>query len=100
MLSRMKAFWNTTFCDEAGNPKQGHEYQILHNMFGCAEIGVILRWHNGKLHDDGDLPAAEFQDTHTEHYRDGMLHNDGKPAIISEYGTQCEYYIDGKQEIP
>jgi hypothetical protein len=100
----MKSFWNITFLDERGRPKQGHEYQTLHNMYDSPEIGIILRWHNGKLHDDGEFPAVEFQDSHIEHYRNGLLHNvavndDGKlrPAIISGYGAQFEYYIDGKQ---
>ena len=104
MLSRMKVFWNITFFDEKGQPKQGHEYRILQNMYNSPEIGIILRWHNGMLHDDGDFPAVEFQDSHIEHYRNGMLHNaavDGngklKPAIISDYGAQFEYYINGKQ---
>lgn len=98
MLSRMKHFWGKTFTDESGRPKQGHEYQILYNSFGCEEMGIILRWHNGKLNDDGDLPAVEFQDTHTEHYQNGLLHNEGKAAVIADYGTQYEYYTEGKQE--
>ena len=98
MLSRMKHFWNGTFLDESGQPKQGHEYQVVTNMFSCGEMGIILRWKDGRLNDDNGLPAVEFQDTHTEHYRNGLLHNEGKPAIISDYGTRCEYYTDGKQE--
>jgi len=104
MLSRMKNFWNGIFTDETGRPKQGHEYRILNNIFDSAETGIILRWREGKLQDDDDLPAVEFDDTHIEHYRSGILHNaahyeDGtlKPAIISEYGAQVEYYINGKQ---
>jgi len=104
MLSRMKDFWNGIFSDEKGRPKQGHEYRILHNIFDSAEIGIILRWRDGRLQDDGELPAIEFQDAHIEHYRSGLLHNDLhnedgtlKPAIISGYGAQVEYYINGKQ---
>jgi hypothetical protein len=100
----MTDFWNITFFDDSGQPKQGHEYRILYNIFGSAEIGLILRWRDGRLHDDGGLPAVEFQDTHVEHYRGGLLHNDltdeaGKlrPAIIAGYGTKLEYYLDGKQ---
>jgi hypothetical protein len=100
----MKSFWNITFFDESGQPKQGHEYRILHNMYDLPEIGIILRWHDGRLHDDGEFPAVEFQDSHVEHYRNGVLHNaamngDGKlkPAIISGYGAQFEFYINGKQ---
>jgi hypothetical protein len=101
----MKSLWNTVFCEDNGKLKGGHEYHSLHNMYNVPEMGLILRWRDGKLHDDGELPAVEFQDTHIEHYRNGMLHNDSvdedgklKPAVISAYGTQCEYYIDGKKE--
>ena len=104
-LSRMKNFWNTVFRDDNGDPKQGQEYHTIYNQYNVSELGLILRWRNGKLHDDGDMPAVEFQDTHIEHYRDGLLHNDSvtadgkrKPAIISGYGTQCEYYQNGKKE--
>ena len=104
MLSRMKDFWDTVFCDENGQLKQGHEYRTLRNMFNLPEVGIILRWRDGKLNDDGELPAVEFQDTHIEHYRNGLLHNDSvnedgmcNPAIIAAYASQCEYYIDGKQ---
>jgi hypothetical protein len=100
----MKDFWNTVFRNEEGRLKQGHEYHVLHNVYNASEMGIILRWRDGKLHDDGDLPAVEFQDTHTEHYRNGLLHNDktnseGKirPAIISGYGTRFESYINGKE---
>ena len=103
MLSRMKDFWNAVFRDEQGQPKQGAEYRTLQNIFNAPETGVILRWQDGKLNDEGDLPAVEFQDTHIEHYRNGLLHNDsineeGKlnPAIISAYASRLEYYIDGK----
>ena len=104
MLSRMTDFWGVNFSDDNGQPKQGHEYLTLRNMYGSAEIGLILRWHDGRLHDDDGLPAVEFQDTHIEHYRGGLLHNDSKdeagnlrPAIIAGYGTQLEYYLNGKQ---
>jgi len=100
----MKDFWNGTFADETGRPKQGCEYRILHNIFDSTEIGIILRWCEGKLQDDGDLPAVEFQDAHIEHYRSGLLHNDShnengmlNPAIVSGYGAQVEYYINGRQ---
>jgi len=98
VLSRMMDFWGAVFSDEKGQPKQGHEYRTLHDIYGCAEIGIILRWKDGMLHDDGDLPAVEFADAHIEHYRNGLLHAEKPmPAIIADYGTQCEYYIDGKQ---
>jgi hypothetical protein len=102
----MQDFQNTAYHDDDGQLKQGHEYHTLYNMYNAHELGIILRWHNGKLHDDGELPAVEFQDTHIEHYRNGLLHNDTadedgklKPAIISGYAAQFEYYIDGKQII-
>ena len=104
-LSRMRNFWNTVFYNNDGTLKQGDEYHTLYNMYNTSEIGLILRWRDGKLNDAGELPAVEFQDAHIEHYRDGLLHNNSvdaegklKPAIISGFGTQCEYYIEGKQE--
>jgi len=104
MLSRMKDFWNGIFSDETGHPKQGNEYRILRDIFDSEEIGIILRWQDGKLQDDDKLPAVEFQDGHIEHYRSGLLHNDShdedgalNPAIISGYGSEVEYYINGKQ---
>ena len=104
MLSRMMDFWGIGFSGDDGQPKQGHEYRTLYNIFGSEEIGVILRWRDGRLHDDGSLPAVEFQDTHIEHYHNGLLHNDSRdeagklrPAIISGCGTRLEYYLNGKQ---
>jgi len=104
MISRMKDFWNGIFADENGHPKQGHEYRMLRDIYASEEVGIILRWRDGKLQDDGDLPAVEFDDAHVEHYRSGLLHNDShndegmlNPAIISKYGEQVEYYINGKQ---
>jgi hypothetical protein len=98
----MRNLWNTAFTDEKGRLKQGHEYHTLLNMYDRKEIGLILRWRNGKLQDDGELPAVEFEDTHIEHYRNGLLHYDStddagklKPAIISDYATKTEYYING-----
>lgn len=100
----MNDFQNRTFFDDSGRPKQGHEYQILHNLYNSGEMGVILRWHDGKLEDDGELPAVEFQDTHIEHYHNSLLHNNStdsngnlRAAIISGYGTRLEYYLNGKQ---
>jgi hypothetical protein len=101
----MKDFWNKTFTDDKGRLKHGHEYHILHNKYNLSEISVILRWHDGKLHDDGELPAVEFQDSHIEHYRNGLLHNDTTdnkgilmPAIITNYANDVEYFLNGKQK--
>jgi hypothetical protein len=100
----MKELWNKTFNDDKGKLKHGHEYHILYKKYHFSKIGVILRWHNGKLHDDGELPAVEFQDSHIEHYRNGLLHNDAKdnkgkliPAIISNYAKNFEYFLNGNQ---
>jgi len=105
LLSRMKNYHNKTILDEKGNLKQGHEYKTLTNMFGYDEIAILLRWRDGRLHDENSLlPAVEFQDAHIEHYRHGLLHNeetdmDGKlkPAIITNSGKDYEYYLNGKQ---
>jgi len=104
MLSRMTDFWGVTFSGDNGQPKQGHEYRTLHDIYGSEEIGLILRWRDGRLNDEDGLPAVEFQDTHIEHYRGGLLHNDStdeagrlRPAIVSDYGTRIEYYLNGEQ---
>jgi len=98
VLSRMKDFWKATFFGDDGKPKQGHEYRTLYSIYGCDKIGIILRWKDGMLNDDGNLPAVEFQDTHIEHYRGGVLHAEKPmPAIIADYGTQREYYLNGEQ---
>jgi len=92
MLSRMMDFWGVVFLDKNGQPRQGDEYRTLHNIYGSAEMGIILRWKDGMLNDDGDLPAVEFDDAHIEHYRNGLLYAEKhKPAVIADYGTQCEY---------
>lgn len=107
MLSRMSNFWNKTFFDEKDNPKQGSEYRILRNVFGYDQIGILIRWKDGRLNDDGNYPAVEFQDAHIEHYQSGLLHNDLKeddgflsPAIITKYGKKMEYWLRGKQVQP
>jgi hypothetical protein len=103
----MQEFWNAVFFDGNGKPKQGHEYRALYQKYNTEQIGVILRWRDGKLNDDGELPAVEFQDTHIEHYRNGLLHNENKdgngkmrPAIVSAYGSRTAFYIDGKPVFP
>jgi hypothetical protein len=100
----MKDFIGHTFKEKDGTLKQGHEYRNLHNMYGYDVIGILCRWQDGRLSDDGDLPAVEFQDAHIEHFRNGVLHNDNrdeegkiKPAIVAEYGAKVEYWINGKQ---
>jgi len=107
MLSRMTKFWDTTFFDEKNNPKQGHEYRFLFKAFGYEKIGILLRWKDGRLNDDGELPAVEFQDSHIEHYRNGLLHNETRamdgfymPAIVSSYGNKQEFWVNGKQIQP
>lgn len=100
----MNDFINKTFKESDGSLKQGHEYRILRNMYNYDELGILLRWLDGRLSDDGDLPAVEFQDAHVEHFRNGYLHNDKRdengnliPAIVASYGTQFEYWLNGKQ---
>jgi len=103
----MKKFWDTTFYDEKGNPKQGEEYRVLLKAFGYESIGILLRWSDGRLNDDGRKPAVEFQDAHIEHYSNGLLHNEFKadngflcPAIIANYGHKLEFYLHGKEIQP
>ena len=100
MISRVKKFIGRRFKDENGGLKQGDEYLD-------GEVGVILRWKDGRLNDDGEFPAVEFEDSHVEHFKEGRLHNgtlgkDGKlkPAIISVSGDIVEYYINGRQVKP
>jgi hypothetical protein len=68
---------------------------------------LLLRWQDGRLNDNGELPAIEFQDAHIEHFRNGYLHNDNldengkpKPAVIANYGKKFEYWRNGKQIFP
>jgi hypothetical protein len=101
MISRVKSFIGRRFKDYNGGPKQGHEFKTL------GKMGIILRWKDGRLNDDGECPAVEFEDFHFEHFREGLLHNDGrwpdgtlKPAIVSASGDTVEYYINGEQVSP
>jgi len=104
MLSRMTNFFNKRIKDENGNLKQGDEYKTLFDHFGYKEIGILTRWEDGMLNDNGDSPAVEFMDAHIEHFRKGLLHNEKvddngflKPAIRADYGKKLEYYLNGKQ---
>jgi hypothetical protein len=100
----MTKFINITLYDEKKNLKQGHEYRILQNAFGYKEIGCLTRFRDGRLNDDGENPAVEFQDGHMEYFHNGFLHNsdtneEGKlqPAIIANCGKNVEYWFNGKQ---
>jgi hypothetical protein len=104
MISRVQSFMGRRFKNYNGVLKQGHEYRTIHNFEGKGDMGIILRWKDGRLNDDGDYPAVEFEDSHVEHFLDGLLHNgerwpDGmlKPAIISVFGEPVEYYLNGEQ---
>jgi len=107
MISRVKSFVGRRFKNINGGLKQGHEFRTIYNFEGNGDMGIILRWKDGRLNDDGDYPAVEFEDTHVEHFRDGWHHNEArwpdgalKPAIISVSGDIVEYYINGKQVSP
>jgi len=100
MISRVKKFIGRRFKDENGGLKQGDEYLD-------GEVGVILRWKDGRLNDDGEFPAVEFEDSHVEHFKEGRPHNGArdkngklKPAIIGVSGDIVEYYINGRQVKP
>ena len=104
MKTRLKDYIDFIAKEENGNPRQGHEYRTLHNFAGYEEIGIILRWKDGKLNDDGQYPAVEFQDCHIEHFLNGKLHNaardpngDLMPAIIADYGETKEYFYNGRE---
>jgi len=107
MISRVKSFIGRRFKNYNGSLKQGHEFRTIDNFEGNGDMGIILRWKNGKLNDDGDYPAVEFEDSHLEHFLDGMLHNEArwpdgklKPAIIGITSGMVEYYINGLQVSP
>jgi len=100
MISRVQKFIGRQFKDKNGGLKQGDEYL-------AGDIGIILRWKDGRLNDDGERPAVEFEDSHVEHFREGRLHYDkrGKdgrlrPAIIGVTGDIVEYYINGRMVNP
>jgi hypothetical protein len=100
MISRVRKFIGRRFKDDNGGLKQGDEYI-------AGDIGIILRWKDGRLNDNGDYPAVEFEDSHVEHFLDGRLHYDArgkdgklKPAIIGVSGDIVEYYINGRQVKP
>jgi hypothetical protein len=104
MISRVRSFIGRRFKDYNGRLKQGHEFRTIYNFEGNGDMGIILRWKDGKLNDDGEYPAVEFEDSHVEHFHDGLLHYDArwpdgllKPAIISVFGEPVEYYINGEQ---
>jgi hypothetical protein len=107
MISRVKNFIGCRFKNDNGSLKQGHEFRTLNNFEKNEDMGIILRWKDGKLNDDGDYPAVEFEDSHAEHFRDGQLHNEArgpdgalKPAIIGIYDDLVEYYVNGEQVNP
>jgi hypothetical protein len=103
-VSRLLPYTDKKCYNDDGTPKEGEEYVRLHDCFGFTELGVIVRWHNGFLHGEGDLPAAEFEDTHTEYWKNGRLsrrlvgmENERIPAVISNYSEITEYWEDGKR---
>lgn len=105
--SRMYKMSGIAYKNDDGTLKEGDEYTLLNNAFGHSKIGVITRWKMGMLHSEGGEPAVQFEDTHTEYYRNGVLHNDLKdsfgrrmPAVIAEYQTVEEYWENGKQIPP
>ena len=58
--------------------------------------GVISEWYkHGKIHREGDLPAAEGPRGHKEWWIDGRLHREGNgPAVIRSTGV-CSWYEKG-----
>jgi hypothetical protein len=94
------------FLDENGNLKQGSEFKIFENKYGQEAISCILNWKDGFLHSEDDIPAVQFDDSHTEHWENGKLSNKQMdvfgnlyPAIISDYGKIEEFWIDGERVI-
>lgn len=102
MLSRVNGIFVKRQKDDNGNLQQGQVYRMVPDQFGYEEIGLITRWLDGRLNDDGEAPAVEFADAHIEHYKMGVLHNERKddngklqPAIIAQFGRKVEYYLRG-----
>jgi len=102
--SRMIAFTDKVFKEPDGTLKEGSEYKTFYNKYGFQKIGAIFHFHNGKLHSFGDNPAVEFEDTHTEYWKNGKIHNsmtnkDGEtmPAIISDYMNILEVWNNGER---
>ena len=92
------------FLDENGNLKQGSEFKIFENKYGQEAISCILNWKDGYLHSEDDIPAVQFDDSHTEHWENGKLSNKQmdvfgnlSPAIISAYGTLAEFWVAGER---
>lgn len=90
--------------DRTGNPKQGSEFLIFEKKFGQEKISCILNWKDGFLHSEEDIPAVQFDDSHTEYWTNGQISNKEMdiygnlmPAIISQYGKVEEYWVDGKR---
>ena len=70
LMEMEKPFW-----DENGNLKQGSEFKIFENKYGQEVISCILNWKDGFLHSEEDIPAVQFDDSHTEHWENGKLSN-------------------------
>ncbi len=83
-------------------PLNGTIFQTYFNRWGYAQIGMITRWKNGRLHADGGEPAVECDDGHCEYYTEGLLNNtnldsSGKqfPAVV--FGDYEEYWVEGQK---
>ena len=88
------------------NLKQGSEFKIFENKYGQEALSCILNWKDGYLHSEDDIPAVQFDDSHTEHWENGKLSNKQMdvfgnlyPAIISDYGKIEEFWVDGERVI-
>ena len=88
------------FLNEDGSEKQGQEIIFLDNKVGDDNVTAILNFTDGKLNDNGTIPAIQCDDAHCEFWKNGKLHNTQKdvdgnqmPAIISDYGDIEEYWV-------
>lgn len=57
------------------------------------EHRIVIR--NGLI-DNGDRPAIEYADGHTEFWKKGWPCREGAPAVISGWGTVEEYWRSGR----
>lgn len=77
------------------------EYLLLMKNKDIIKQGKVKEkdgffWYkNGKLHREGDLPAAEYTSGSKEWYQHGLLHRENKPAQIWATGQE-KWWLNGQ----